>query len=323
MSVHGSKKVIYVALAGNALIAGSKFTAASLTGSSAMLSEGIHSVVDTGNQLLLLFGISRAARRPDERHPFGYGMELYFWTFVVAILIFAVGAGVSVYEGVSKLSSPHPVNNMMVSYVVLGLSFLFEGYAFSVALREFKAQHTGGKLLDAIRNSKDPTVFTVLFEDGAALLGLIVATLGIGASDILQIPELDGVASILIGLILGATAALLAYECKGLLIGEGAAREVIESIRNIVQEQPGVSKVNELLTMHLGPREVLLNLSLDFVDGISSNEVEASISNMEAHIKSCHSEVTRVFIEAQSWQGHQKDQNTRHVAQDKKDENDG
>ncbi len=303
----GSKKVIYAALIGNLLIAISKFAAAAHTGSSAMLSEAIHSVVDTGNQGLLLMGIARAKRAPDAKHPFGYGMELYFWTFVVAILIFAVGAGISIYEGIDKLRNPHPVNNVSINYIVLGLAGIFEGIAWTIAYREFRKQSGEQSFLRAVMASKDPTIFTVLFEDTAAMLGLIVAAGGLAIGQALDIPEMDGVASIVIGLILALTAALLAAESKGLLIGEGAKPEIVSAIRIAVDKHEAVLQTNELLTMHFGPRDILVNISIDFHDGISADDVEAAISDIERRIKSENTEVRRVFIEAQSWQGHQAD----------------
>lgn len=300
MARHSSKKVIYAALVGNSLIAVTKFTAAAMTGSSAMFSEAIHSVVDTGNQLLLLLGIRRARQPADVHHPFGYGMELYFWAFVVAILVFAVGAGVSIYEGLAKLRHPEPVTNVYVNYVVLALAMVFEAGAWWIAFRTFTAVKGPLGFIAAVRRSKDPTVFTVLFEDSAAVLGLVAAFVGIALGEALGIPELDGVASMVIGAILAATAMLLAYEIKGLLIGEGARPEVVRGIRRIVSEQPGIARVNELLTMHLGPWDVLLNLSLDFEDQLSASQVEDAVSRMERRIKSIYPEVSRVFIEAQS-----------------------
>ncbi len=300
----GSKTVIYAALGGNSLIAVTKFAAAAYTGSSAMLSEAIHSLVDTGNQALLLHGLRRAERPADARHPFGYGMEVYFWTFVVAILIFAVGAGVSIYEGVSKLANPHPVTNPVVNYVVLAVAMVFEAGAWWIAFREFRRSKGPLGYFAAVRESKDPTVFTVLFEDTAAMLGLIVAFVALALSQALGLEWLDAAASIAIGLILAVTAALLAYESKGLLIGESAGRELTEAIRRRVTAHPGVERVNELLTMHLAPRQVLLTLSLDFKDALSSAEVEKVVTDLEARIIEAHPEVSRVFIEAQSWASH-------------------
>jgi len=304
MSVGGSKKVIYAALAGNALIAVTKFGAAAYTGSSAMLSEAIHSVVDTGNQGLLLYGIRQSAKPPDDAHPFGYGMELYFWTFVVAILIFAVGAGVSIYEGVIKILDPHPVTSPIVNYIVLAFAMVFEGAAWWIAFREFRSRPGPIGFLAAVHQSKDPTVFTVLFEDSAAMLGLVAAFVGIALGQALDLPVLDGVASIVIGAILAATAMLLAYESKGLLIGEGARPAVVADIRKMVADKPGITDVNELLTMHFGPQEVLLTLSVDFADRLSSSDVEDLIGELETEIKTRFPKVSRVFIEAQSWRSH-------------------
>ena len=303
-SMHGSRRVIYAALAGNGLIAITKFIASAITGSSAMFSEAIHSVVDTGNQVLMLYGLKRSDRPADARHPFGYSMELYFWTFVVAILIFALGAGLSIYEGVSKLSSPHAIAKPFVNYIVLGVAIIFEGAAWIVAFKEFRKTKGSLGYIKAVQRSKDPTVFTVLFEDSAAMLGLFAALIGIGMAQITGNPIYDAIASITIGVILACTAAVLSYESKGLLIGEAARPAVIGNIRKLVNKREGIISINELLTMHFGPHDILLNLSIDFVDGISASEVEALISDMEVEIKSAHPEITRVFIEAQSWRGH-------------------
>lgn len=300
MEVHGGKKVIYAALAMNTLIAITKFGAAAYTGSSAMLSEAIHSVVDTGNQGLLLYGIKRSSRPADAQHPFGYGMELYFWAFVVAIVIFAVGAGVAIYEGIHKMMAPHPIENAHVNYIVLGLAIVFESVAWIVALKEFRRVKGKRSYLEAVRHSKDPTLFTVLFEDTAAMLGLIVALAGIYISVTFNLPAVDGLVSILIGLILAATAVLLAYETKGLLIGEAASPRVENTIREIVGRNPEIKTVNELLTMHLGPQDILLNMSLDFRDGIGSVEVEACVTRLEQEIKAALPQIRRVFIEAQN-----------------------
>lgn len=292
------------ALAGNSLIAVTKFSAAAFTGSSAMFSEGIHSAVDTGNQALLLYGLKRAARPADERHPFGYGPEIYFWAFVVAILIFAVGAGVSFYEGVHKLIDPHPITDAYVNYIVLGLAMVFEGGAWWVAYRAFKQGM--GKLgyLKAIQVSKDPSIFTVLLEDTAAMLGLLVAFVGILLGQVLDIPELDGLASMSIGVILAMAAILLAYETKGLLIGEAADPALVRQLRGIVQGHQSVFRINELLTLHQGPRDLLVTVSVDFHPNLTADEVEAAITELEQRMKQANEAVRRVFIEAQSWRAH-------------------
>ena len=301
----GSKWVVLAALIGNGLIACTKFVAAGITGSSAMLSEAIHSVVDTGNQGLLLWGMRRAARPADEQHPFGYGMELYFWTFVVAILVFAIGAGVSLYEGFSKLLAPVQIQRPMVNYIVLGVAMVFEGVAWAVAFKEFR-KHKGATLsyFKAVQLSKDPTVFTVLFEDSAAMLGLIVAMVGLLLAQFYGDPIYDAMASIAIGVILACTASVLAYESKGLLIGEAASREVRIGIRRILSQERTIISINEILTMHLGPEDVLLTISLDFIDAMSSRDVEEVISILETRIKGKYPEIARIFIEAQSKTGH-------------------
>lgn len=298
----GSRWVVIAAMIGNGLIAITKMVASAITGSSAMLSEAVHSIVDTGNQGLLLWGIRRSSRPADERHPFGYGMELYFWTFVVAILIFAIGAGVSLYEGFSKFNHPKEVKHIYINYIVLGFAMVFEGFAWLIAFREFRKRK--GKLgyLKAIQVSKDPTVFTVLFEDSAAMLGLIAAFAGLLMTQWTGDSTYDALASIVIGLILSFTAMLLAYETKGLLIGEAASREVVSSIQEIVSGKPEILSINEILTMHMGPEDVLLNISLDFHDYnyISAGEVERIITQLEIQIKKKHPEIARIFIEAQN-----------------------
>lgn len=300
----GSKRVIYAALIGNGLIAVTKFVAATITGSSAMLAEGIHSVVDTGNQGLLLYGLWRAKKPADERHPFGYGAELYFWAFVVAIMIFAVGAGISIYEGVHKVMDPHPVTNPMINYVVLGLAMVFESVAWWIAFKEFRTRKGKRGWIEAVRDSKDPSVFTVLFEDTAAMLGLVAAFAGIAGAQYFGIAELDGAASIVIGIILAITAALLAYETKGLLIGEAAAPEVVETVCNIVKATAVVDAVNEIRTLHRGPNDVLLALSLDFEDNLTAGKVENAIHDLETAIKQRFPVVKRIFIEVQSAADH-------------------
>lgn len=300
MSSSASKKVIYAALVGNALIAVSKFTAAAFTGSSAMLSEGIHSLVDTGNQILLLYGIRQSKKPADELFPFGHGKEIYFWSFVVAILIFAVGAGVSIYEGVQHILSPKPIQNPSINYVVLALALVFEGAAWYFAFTEFSREKGKWGYVEAVQRGKDPAMFVVLFEDSAAMLGLIVAGLGIYLSQITGILYFDGIASIVIGLILGGTAMWLAYETKGLLIGESANIAVVEEIRKILKSQAAVEHVNEVLTMHMGPEYILVNLSVDFIDSASAAEIETAVVRIDRLIKNAAPEVKRVFIEGEA-----------------------
>ncbi|NVK35365.1 MAG: cation transporter [Rhodobacteraceae bacterium] len=301
----GSKKVIFAALAGNSLIAVTKFAAAAYTGSSAMMSEGIHSLVDTGNQGLLLYGLKKSKQPADNNHPFGYGAELYFWSFVVAILIFAVGAGVSIYEGIHKVIDPHPVSDPYIAYGVLLLAMVFEAGAWWIAFKEFNTLRGKKSIISAVRESKDPTVFTILFEDTAAMLGLVVAFVGLLAVEYLQMPWIDGAASITIGCILALTAALLAYETKGLLIGEGASEEIVDSVRSIVEAAPAVHSVNEIRTLHRGPQDILLALSLDFEDELNAGAIEDAIYALELAIKQQNKDVRRVFIEVQSRKHHE------------------
>ena len=309
MAASGSTKVVIAALVGNGLISVTKFAASMYTGSSAMMSEGIHSVVDTCNQALLLYGIHRSNRPADKIHPFGYAREIYFWAFIVAVLIFAVGSGVSVYEGVHKLLKPTPVNDAFVNYIVLGVAFVFEAGAWWMALREFTRVKGALGYFEAVRRSKDPALFTVLFEDTAAMAGIVVAFTGIWLGQVTGLVWMDGAASIVIGVILAIVAALLAYECKGLLVGESASEEVVESIRTLIESHSADTTVNEFLTMQLGPDDVLVTISLDFSGSLSADDVERHVSEMESKIKISHPEVKRVFIEAQSFAAHVRQQN--------------
>jgi len=307
MAKKTNKVAIYAALAGNGIIAVIKFIASAYTGSSAMFSEAIHSIVDTGNQILLLYGIKCSERPADKTHPFGYGMEIYFWSFVVAILLFGLGAGVSVYEGINKIQNPHPLQNQLVNYIVIGFALFFEGIAFLIAYRELGRNKESKSLMKTIRASKDPTIFVVLFEDFAAVIGLVVAGLGIYLGEVFNLPTLDGFASIIIGLILAVTASCLAFEVKGLLTGEAASEEIVAGIKSIINDESTVLYINEILTMHLGPTDILLNISLDFKDALSSGNVEETISALETKIKNKFPEIKRVFIEAQSWMAQEKD----------------
>lgn len=295
-----SRKSIYAALIGNTLIAISKFAAAIVTGSSAMLSEGIHSLVDTFNQVLLLYGLKRASKPADEEFPFGYGKEVYFWSFVVAILIFAVGAGVSLYEGVIHIMHPSPVTNPTVNYIVLGLAALFEGGAWFFALREFSRAKGKWGYLEAVKKGKDPSLFVVLFEDSAALLGIAVAFIGIWLGQVTGQAYYDGIASVIIGCILGGTAVWLAYETKGLLIGESANSDIIQNVRAIVQDNDEIENINEILTMHMGPDYILVNISVDFKNDISADQVERRVARIDQDLKLRFPQIKRVFIEAES-----------------------
>lgn len=296
----GSRRVIYAALAGNLAIALTKFAAAAFTGSSAMLSEGVHSLVDTGNGTLLLYGMRRAARPPDRTHPLGHGRELYFWSFIVALLVFALGAGVSFYEGVIHIMAPEPVVNAKVNYIVLGLSFVFEGSSWLVALKEFRQQKGRQGWIQAVQSSKDPSVYTVLFEDSAALLGLIVAFAGIISAELLEIPELDGVGSIGIAIILGATAIFLARESKGLLLGEPASSEVQKKVLEIVQQDPAVQRANGILSVHIGPEEIVAGLSIEFEDDLTAPDIEACVERLEARLRKEMPQISRLFVKPQA-----------------------
>ena len=318
MSSSGSKKAIYAALAGNSLIALTKFAGFAYTGSSAMLSEAIHSLVDTGNQGLLLYGLKRSKKLADERHPFGYGMELYFWAFVVAIVIFALGAGVSIYEGVKHILHPRILTNAYINYIILGLAIVFECGSWWVAYREFRTSKGDMSFLEATRRSKDPALFTVLFEDTAALLGLIVALIGISLAQVLDVPELDGIASVVIGLILAATSGLLAYETKGLLVGEATDPDTVDGLRSILTSAPGIDRVNELRTLHFSPQDILVAISADFSPSLDSNAVEGQVAELERDIKNAYPGITRVFIEAQSISAHQRDLTERTETEDSK-----
>ena len=298
-----SRKVIYAAIAGNLLVALTKFAAAMFTGSSSMLSEGVHSIVDTGNELLLLYGMRRASAGPDRDHPLGYGREIYFWSFVVALLVFALGAVISFIEGVSHILHPHPIESPVVNYVVLGASALFDGTTWWIALRNFKGEKPYSDLFIAVRDSKDPPSFMVLFEDSAALIGLIVAFVGSLLSVQLKLPVLDGMASIVIGIVLAATATLLARETKGLLIGERADQSIVDSIKRISEEMDGIAHANGVLTVHLAPRQIVVALSLEFDDALTTPQIEAKVRELERRVCSTHGAVIAVFVKPQSAAG--------------------
>jgi cation diffusion facilitator family transporter len=298
-----SNRVIVAAILANLVIAILKFVAAFITGSAAMISEGIHSVVDTGNGVMMWVGSRRSERPPDEAHPFGHGKELYFWTFVVAVTVFAVGGGMSIYEGVNHLLHPRPVDNLGWNYAVLGASVVLEGGSWVVAARAFAHVKAGKGVWQTIRGSKDPTVFAVLLEDSAALAGLVLAFVGISLGRALAVPALDAVASLVIGLMLSVVAVVLARESMGLLIGEAASRKTVISVRALAGQDPAVERVGRVLTVHFGPDSVLLNLEVHFRPNTPLVEVTAAIGRIEKKVRAAHPEVKWVFFAADTLAG--------------------
>jgi cation diffusion facilitator family transporter len=295
-----SSVAIYGAIAANLAIAVTKFVVASITGSSAMLSEGIHSAVDTFNGLLLLVGLRRSRRPATPEHPFGHGKELYFWSLIVAVLIFGLGGGVSFYEGVQHIRHPEPLRDPTWNYVVLAAAALFEGASFVVALRQFRRQAGTTPFWQAVHRSKDPSIYTVLAEDAAALAGLAIAATGIALAHALDMPQLDGAASLLIGLLLVGVAVVLIRESRGLLIGEGIRPETAQAIRSIALAQPKVRHVGRVLSMYVGPDDVLLTMDLDCDDGTSVADAAAAIRTIEQQVRERFPVIRRIFIEAGS-----------------------
>lgn len=294
-----SDRAVHIAIGADVAVAVAKFVAAAFTGSASMFAEGIHSLVDAGNGGLLLVG-SRARRRaPDESHPFGYGKEQYFWTLVVAMLIFAMGGGFSIYEGASRLLHPRPIEHVGWNYAVLLVAFLCDGYAWLTAFRQLRATRKESNILRAAQASKDPSTFTVWFEDSAATVGVVIAFLGVLASRLLDSPYPDGIASLLIGLTMAGTALLLTYESRKLLIGESADPELIAGIVEIVGADEAVALCGPPLTMHLGPEDVLLNLDVQFRDGLSAESIIEAVDRLERIIRSRFQHVRRIFIEAE------------------------
>ncbi len=291
-----SNLVLLSALAANLGIAAAKFIAAAITGSSSMLTEGFHSVVDSLNQVLLLYGQKKGRKPPDKAHPFGYGRELYFWSFVVAILIFAVGAGVSVYEGWEHIKHPEPLTSPLINYIVLGVALAMEGGSWFVAMREFAAANRNRSWWAAFRHSKDPAGFIVLFEDTAALAGLVIAGVGIWASHAFDDPRIDGVASIVIGVLLGLVAAILAREAKGLLIGEGADPDIVAQVHGIVDGHPAITSVNHVRTIHTAPTSIFVAISADFRDNLTIGEAETLIEAIETSLKKAIPELSSIYI---------------------------
>ena len=300
MSSASSKPVVYAALAGNLLIAGTKTAAALVTGSSAMLSEAVHSFVDSGNEVLLLYGMRRAARAADAEHPLGYGRELYFWSFIVALLIFALGAAVSIYEGIAHIRRPEPISDPLINYAVLAAAFAFEGASWLISLRQFRAVKGPLGWYEAFRRSKDPPSFMVLFEDSAALIGIVIAALATYGAVRFAMPVLDGMGSILIGLVLAATAALLARESKSLLIGERADRKLADAILAIAGAESKVARANGVLTVQLAPDQVVAALSLDFADELRAADIEDRVVEIERKVRAAHPEVVALFVKPQA-----------------------
>ena len=296
MSAQTSTRTLVVALLANLGIAASKFVAAAITGSSAMLTEGVHSVVDSTNQLLLMWGRRQAKRKPDHLHPFGYGRELYFWSFVVAVLVFSLGAGVSVYEGIQHIAHPEPPVSPVIAYAVLLVAFLLEGWSTLEAFGDFKKSKGDLSWFKAVRQSKDPPAFIVLLENGAAMAGIIAAAIGLLLTQLTHNAVFDGGASIVIGVILGFTAALLAHESKGLLIGEAADPVLVEDLRRLASEQDGVVGVGYVLTVHSSPDQITVMMNVDFRNDMPAGDVERVVCRVEQQARSRWPEVRRLFV---------------------------
>jgi cation diffusion facilitator family transporter len=295
-----SKTAIVAAILGNVAIAVTKFVAAAFSGSSAMLSEGIHSLVDTGNGGLLLLGLHQGRKPPDSTHPFGHGKELYFWSLIVSITIFALGGGMSLYEGITQLIHPQSLSDPFWNYIVLGCAFVFEGTTWLFGWKAFRIVKGNRGILEAIHKSKDPASFIVVFEDSGALLGLVIAFCGVFFGHRLNNPYLDGVASILIGLVLALMSFFLAHESKGLLIGEGVERETLRRIRALVEADPAVEHVSRLLTMYLGPHEVMLTLEVKFRDKLSAVGVRGAVARLQKSVRKECPDITRIYFASES-----------------------
>jgi cation diffusion facilitator family transporter len=295
----GSRKVIYAAIVANLGIAAAKFVVAAITGSAAMMAEGIHSAVDTGNEFLLLIGERNSARAPDQRHPFGYGKELYFWALIVALSVFSLGGGFSIYHGIQALRHPGPLEDPMWNYAVLGVSALFEGYSWNVSRKELnKVRKSGASLWQAVHASKDASVFTVFIEDSAALIGLAIAALGIFLGHLFDNPYFDPAASVLIGLLLVGAAFTLARETGALLVGEGIGPEATRRVRKILEDDPAILNVGELLSMQLGPDEALLTAAVQFKRGMRIDQVEAAIERLENAVAAVYPQIRHIYFES-------------------------
>lgn len=292
------------ALFANGVIAILKLVAAFITGSSGMMAEAFHSIADTTNQVFLLLGLRFYKRPASKKHPFGYGKERFFWSFIAAIFIFGVGATYAIYEGINKLAHPHPPTNLNWAYVILAISFVLEGASIGLAIyQEVKeAHHEGQTFAEYLRLSKDPTAKTVLFEDSAALLGIIIAAGGILLTDY-QVGGAagaywDGVASIIIGLILAVVAFVLARTSRALLLGEAANRKTVNAIKAAIESHPNVDRVVELLTMHLAPKEILINAHVKVRDDLLTSQIVGTIEEVEELIKRAEPKVQKIFLEA-------------------------
>ncbi|MDB5698323.1 MAG: cation transporter [Alphaproteobacteria bacterium] len=299
MATAGTRSV-RAALISNLLVAATKAIAAFVTGSSAMLAETIHSIVDTGNQLLMLHGIRRSQRRPDSLHPIGYGRELYFWSFIVALLLFGAGACVSVIEGIMRLQHPRPIENPIVSYIVLTLSLIFEGSSWTVAYRNFRSNIDERGYWAALRESRDPSQTVVLLEDSAAVAGIFIALVGTWLATAFEQPQFDGLASILIGILLAAVSVGLARQSKNLLIGERADDDLGKTVFELAQATPGVVCPNNLITVQVAPDQVTVLLSLEFDDALRVPQIEKIVAELENRIRNARPDVLLVFVKPQT-----------------------
>jgi len=295
-----SRWVIYGALAANAGVCVAKFIAAVISGSSALLAEGIHSLADTGNEILLLLGLRRSQKRADSSHPYGYGKEQYFWSLIVALVLFLVGGCTSIYEGVHRLTHPHRIEHSLANYVVIGVAFAFESGSLWFGVHKLRARHPQGSLLSAIQRSKNPSVFTVVAEDIAAIAGLVAAFVGVLASDLFEAAWCDALGSIAVGVTLCVVAAFLVSESHQLLVGESGSQELLDHVRRLTREDPSVKSVGKALSMQLGPEQVLINLTVEFEPEARSSDLPGAIQRLEQRIRDAHPEITQLYVEASS-----------------------
>ncbi len=308
---NSSEFSIYVSIFGNLIVATAKFFAAIYSGSSAMLSEGFHSIIDAANAILLYYGIKKAKAAPDSKHPLGYGREIYFWSFIVAVLFFAFGAGISLYEGISQILKPEPLENVTINYIVYAVSAIFDGSTWYVSYRQFHDENGDLGILDAVKKSKNPPSFMLFFEDCAGMIGLAIAVIGTFISSYFEFPLADGIASILVALVLGTMAGIVAFETKGLLIGEAAEPEVIRSISSIAESVSGVNKTNGVTTIHVSPDEIVVSLSIEFNDDLKTGDIEKIVVEVERKLKQEHQEIRTIFIKPQTAAGFKKTEEER------------